>query len=885
MKKLFILDAIAYLFRSFYAIRGMTTPSGEPTNALYGFMRSVQKIIKEFSPDYIVAVFDGPNNKASRTAIYESYKSHREEMPEGLYSQLGRAHEYCEAAGIPMLSVPGVEADDTIGTITKWAESQNLETYICSSDKDLCQLVNDKTFLLNTGKGNLLIDRDKVKELYGIYPEQVVDYLSITGDASDGIPGIPSFGAKTAGALLEKYETLDYILAHPDEVTTPKKAETIRENKELALISRKLATLDLTVDIPRDETFYTIKDLPSETLHNFYKELNFTTLLKESGGAHAPTEKKGAYHLVDDEKSLDDLIRKLSSAKEVCVDTETTTLNTLDAQIVGLGFCIEKGDAYYVPTNGKLGQDFVFQKLKPLLESDTIAWIGHNIKYDMHALANHGIALKKIASDTMVASYILRPDRTRHSLDALTLELFDHRMTSIKTLIGTGKKQISMLDVPLPQVSDYCCEDVDYTLQLKHQFDNELEASGLKNVYRDLELPLIPILFHMERTGIHVNRAALTDLSKVLTREIDRTKLKIFEAASETFNLNSPKQLSHILYTKLGIPPQKNTKGKLTHLSTSADILTSLKNDYPICGDILTYRGLEKLRSTYVDTLPTQINEKTGRIHCSFNQAGTATGRLSCQDPNLQNIPVRSPEGKKIREAFTPEKPDSSFLAADYSQIELRLMAVFSNEEKLITAFKNGEDIHASTATNVFQVPLDEVTPDMRWRAKAVNFGIMYGQQAFGLAGQLGISVSDASAFIKKYFEHYPNVQKFIETCKENGRKNGYVETIFGRRRPLSDITSNNSIVRSAAERLAVNTPLQGSQADIIKKAMEQIDTRLSGLEAKMILQIHDELIFEVPDEEIPTLKTLVKEEMEGVTNLSVPLSVDIEIGKNWSQC
>ncbi|MDN3507435.1 MAG: 5'-3' exonuclease H3TH domain-containing protein, partial [Simkaniaceae bacterium] len=466
MKKLYILDAVAYLFRSFYAIRGMSTPSGEATNALYGFIRSVQKIITEFSPDAIVAVFDGPNNKASRTAIYEDYKSHREKMPEDLYSQLQRALEYCEIADIPHLSISGVEADDTIGTIAKWAETQGATSYICSSDKDLCQLINNNTSLLNTGKGNLLINREKVKELYGVFPEQVVDYLAIMGDASDGIPGIPGFGAKTAANLLEKYGTLDYILEHPDEVTSPKKAATIRENKDIALLSRKLATLQLDVEVPKDPEFYKVKEIPREKILAFYRELNFTTFLKENGEVPTPSAKKGAYHLVDDEKSLNDLIEKLQNAPEVCVDTETTSLNTLETQIVGIGFCIEKGDAYYVPTNGSLGLAHVITTLKPLLESEKIAWIGHNLKYDMHAFANHGITLRNIASDTMVASYILRPDRTRHSLDALTLELFDHRMTPIKTLIGTGKKQISMLDVPIAQVSDYCCEDVDYTLQL-----------------------------------------------------------------------------------------------------------------------------------------------------------------------------------------------------------------------------------------------------------------------------------------------------------------------------------------------------------------------------------------------------------------------------------
>ncbi|QVL57895.1 MAG: DNA polymerase I [Simkaniaceae bacterium] len=887
MKNLYILDAVSFLFRSYFAIGGMTNPRGQSTNALYGFIRSIQKIQKDFSPDTIVAVFDGPNNKKARTAIYEEYKSNREGMPEDLFPQLEWAHNFCEAAGIPYLSEEGVEADDLIGAITKWAENRGTEVFICSSDKDLCQLISDKVFMVNTHKNNLLIDRAKVEEMHGVKPEQIVDYLAIMGDKADNIPGIPGFGPKTAASLLKEYGSLERILCSLDEMQNQKRAEKIKAHVEDARISKKLATLILDVPYPEEETFYHVKPPNLEALNNLYREMNFNTLLKELGQEQiiVPDEKKGfketlSYKIIDSEDELKTLIEKLNKEPSICIDTETDQLSPMAARLVGVGFCVNSNEAWYIPTNGMLGLDKVIDAVKPLIESPHNAFYGHNIKYDIHILKNHGIHLHNIGFDTMVASHLLAPQNNRHGLDLITLEKFGKVKTPIKDLIGSGKKAISMLDVPIDEVGPYCCEDVDYTCRLKELFEKEIEKEGLSEVLYKIELPLIPVLVDMERYGMYLQKDKLETMSGVLREKLALLEKEIYALAGESFNIKSPKQLGEILFEKLQI----SIRGKKK--STRADILESLKDDYPIAGKILEYRALEKLRSTYTEALPLQVQEDTGRIHCTFMQTVTATGRLSCKDPNLQNIPIRSEEGKKIREAFVPELPGWVYLSADYSQIELRLLAHLSEDPKLINAFNKGEDIHASTAATVFDVPLEEVTKQMRAGAKAVNFGIIYGQQAYGLSQELGIDMKEASAFIKKYFERYPGVRDFIESSKEKVRKMGVATTMFNRKRPIPEINSTNGMIRSAAERLAVNTPLQGSQADIIKQAMIEVQKALKEERlAHMVLQIHDELIFELPEENIVRTQEIVQTIMENITSLSVPLIANIAIGKNWGEC
>src|SRR5579862_296340 len=884
MSNLYVVDALNFLFRAYYAIGPITNLKGESTNALYGFIRSLFKIIHDFSPDYFVVVFDGPDAKKSRTDIYSEYKSHRTGMPEDLFPQLEKALYFCEIAGLPFLSVSGVEADDTIGSIARWAEEKGLDVFLCSSDKDLCQLVSDKIFIINPHKDNLLIDRGKVKELFGVHPEQMIDYLAMVGDASDNIPGLEGFGPKTAASLLSEFGTLHTLLSHPDKISGKKK-ETLIQGKEIALLSQKLATIDTQIDFPKKLEFFLLKEPDLGKIRVFYHEEHFMSLLKEMAMPEAPVSKvevvETAYHLVDEEEALKNLIAHLKKQEQICIDMETTDVRPMRAELVGVGLGVHTGEAWYVPMNGRLGKDKALCMLKELLEDPRIGFIGHNIKYDMHVLCNYGIPLKRIAFDTMVASYLISPHTPKHGLDERSLEKFGKVKIPIEDLIGKGKKQMTMDSVNLDKICTYCCEDVDYTLRLKKVFEKELEKEGVLKLFEEIEIPLIPVLTRMERHGIYVDVEKLKKMSESLRREIAEIEQIIYTMAGETFNVNSPKQLGVILFEKMQIrAPKKTTTG----FSTAAEVLEEIKEEAPIVKKILEYRLLEKLRSTYVDALPEQIFSKTQRIHCTFNQSVAATGRLSCQDPNLQNIPVRSPAGKKIREAFKPQKPHCSFVSADYSQIELRLLAHLSEDPILTKAFKEGEDIHTFTASLVFDIPLKEVTPAMRYQAKTVNFGILYGQSPFGLSQELGIDYADAVSFIDKYFKRYKKVKEFLEFCKESVRKTGRAVTLIGRQRPIPEIYSKNPILRAQAERLAINTPLQGTQADLIKLAMIQIDALLLKHPelGMMILQIHDALLFEVSETQVERLAAHVKNKMESIMHLSVPLVVDISVGKNW---
>ena len=891
MEKIYIVDATNFLFRSYYAIGPMTNLKGESTNALYGFIRSIFKLMKDFSPDYFVVVFDGPENKKSRTEIYNEYKKHRIGMPADLVPQLEQALYFCEISGIPHLSISGIEADDTIGSIARWMEQKGIQVFLCSSDKDLCQLVSENIFIINPHKDNLLIDREKVKELFHVVPEQIVDLLAMMGDASDNIPGLEGFGPKTAAALLNEFRSLEEILAHPEKLSGKKK-ETIIKDKEIALMSKKLATIKIDIPFPHASDFFQIKMLDLEKVKAFYHAMHFMSLLRELGVEEEPSiegypEKEPIaqhYHLINEEKALVDLLARLENEKEICLDTETTDINPMNARLVGIGLGISPGEAWYIPLNGLIGRDRVLSLIRPLLENPKIHFIGHNIKYDLHVLHNENITIKNIASDTMVASYLINPQTQRHNLDGLSLEKLGETKIPIEDLIGKGKKQISMSEVPLDKIATYCCEDVDFTLRLKKIFDRDLDLLELTSLFKSMEIPLISILAQMERNGMYVDLQTLKKMSEELKKQITILEHQIFHLAGEHFNINSPKQLSSILFEKMGIKPPKKTA---TGYSTAFDVLDSLKEEVPIVKEIIEYRTLEKLRSTYVDALPQQVNPITQRIHCTFNQSVTATGRLSSQNPNLQNIPIRSEIGKKIREAFKPQHPHQCFLAADYSQIELRLLAHLSEDSVLLKAFCEGEDIHSYTAALVFGLPLKEVTPQMRYQAKAVNFGIIYGQQAFGLSHQLGISYSEAEEFIRTYFERYPKVKEFLNLCIEKTRKTGRAVTLTGRQRPIPEINNKNPAIRAGAERLAINTPLQGTAADLIKMAMIQIDTYLKdhSQTGKMILQIHDELLFETHDEEVQKLASNLKKIMEGVFTLKVPLVVDISIGKNWGEC
>jgi DNA polymerase I len=888
--KIYLVDVSNFIFRSYFALPPMSNAKGEATHALYGFIRSIQKLIADFGATHVAAVFDGPGGKETRATIYEEYKAHRKPTPDDLPHQIDWALDYCELAGIPVINVPGVEADDAIGTIAHKMAAKGFHVYLCSSDKDLAQLVNKDISMLQTHKENRVVGPKEVEEIFGVRPDQIIDLLAIMGDASDNIPGLPGFGPKTAAKLLQEFGSLENILANIDKVAGKKKQETLREEENLAILSQGLATLNLKVPVPGSPKAYELLEPDSEKLIAFFRDKNFTTLLRDvTKEAPKSVKKKGAetvsYTLVDDMEALKQLVTLLKRHKEIAFDTETTDTRPLEAELVGIGFSVKEGEAFYVPLNGKLGDQEVFDALGPLFEDKTHHFIAHNIKYDVHVLANYGTRVANIAFDTMIASYVLNSHSRRHSLDHLALHLFDKVKKPIKDLIGTGKKQISMADVPIQQVSDYCCEDVDYTLRLKNYFEPLLKTRRLGEVFSKIEMPIVPVLVKMERNGIYVDTKRLERLSVTFNRQLEKLEEEIYKLAGEEFKINSPKQLSEVLYKKLKIQPPR--RRQTTEYNTGAEVLELLSHEHKIVGKVLEFRGFDKLRSTYVDTLPKEVNPETGRIHCTFSQSVAATGRLACRDPNLQNIPVRTEEGRKIREAFKPEEEGWVYLSADYSQIELRLLAHLSEDPELVKAFKSGDDIHVYTAAKIFNIPQSKVSKDDRFAAKAVNFGIIYGQSAFGLAGQLGIPQREARAFIEAYFERFSRVAEYLEECKAVAKKSGRATTMTGRERDIPEINGRNAIQRTAAERLAVNTPLQGSSADITKLAMLAVDKHLSRekMKTRMLLQIHDELIFEVPPGEQSTAKSLVKSEMEGVMKLKVPLIVDVSVGKNWKEC
>ena len=880
MDSIYIIDAVNYLFRSYYGIGPMTNKNGISTSALYGFIRSVNKIKKEFSPKYIIAVFDGPKNTESRKALYSEYKMNRKKAPDDLYPQFELAYNYCRMAGISALCIEGVEADDTMASIATLFKDEK-KVFLCTSDKDLMQLVDDNTFVLNAHRENQIFDSKKVEEKFGVKPKQLLDYLSIVGDASDNIPGVMGFGPKTTTTLLKEFSTLDNIYENLEKIPSKKK-EILLQEKQNAYLSKQLATLNLEVEIPKENDFYELKQENEKELITFYKEMNFFTLLKDFEVEKIFDEEvETKYTCVNSDQDLENLFKELKKQKEIAVDTETSSLSPLLACLVGVGFSYNKAEAYYVPLNGNIEKEKVLSKLKDLLEDENISFFGHNIKYDAHIFLNYGINIKNISFDTLLASYILNPEKRRHNLDALVLERFGKTKIPTKDLIGTGKKQITMMEVPIEKVSEYCSEDVDYTFRLKSLLEKEIKEKKLDPVLLGMELPLLPVLVKMERDGIFVEKEKLFSMSKELTHDLEFLKGEIYSEAGKEFNINSPKQLAEILFVDLALHSPKKK------FSTAADVLLKLKGKSPIIDHVIKYRELQKLLSTYVDALPKQINPNTNRVHSTFSQSTTATGRLSSHDPNLQNIPIRKKEGKKIREGFKPQKEGWSYLSADYSQIELRLLAHFSEDPKLLDAFKSDEDIHTYTASLVYGVPIEDVTKAMRSSAKAVNFGILYGQSAYGLSEQINVPIKEAKAFITTYFERYKGVSTYLEKCVEYVKKNKKATTLTGRERPIPEIDNKNPFIRAAAERLAINTPLQGTAADLIKIAMIEINAEImkKNLKGFLILQIHDELIFEIPDMEIDDFKKIVKDKMENVFKLKVPLTVEIEIGKNLSEC
>lgn len=860
----------------------MTNSRGQSTNALFGFIRSILKLKNDFQCDHWVSVFDGPQNQKSREAIYADYKAHRASMPPDLNYQIEWGRVWCDLMGIPNLSVPGIEADDTIGSIALWAKEGGYDVFVCTSDKDLCQIVQENISILNTFKENQILDPAGVEAQFGVKPNQIIDYLSITGDSSDNVPGVSGFGPKTAADLLKQHGSLDALLENPSLISGKKRDIFIQE-KERAVLSRQLVTLHTDVDFPKDKTFFQHGSPKLEELKSFYLEMGFNSLLKELEPPK-PIDTAVHYHLVNSEEDFQKLLERLKKETVIAFDTETNSEDPIKATACGVSFAFQEKEAFYIPLNGALPRESILTQLKPIFEDRSKQFFGHNVKYDLHILQNEGIEVGTIGFDTMLASYILNAHERRHNLDLLSLTLFNHTKIPIDNLIGKGKNQISMFDVPLETISTYACEDADFTFRLKNLFDKELKERGLESLFYQTEVPLIRVLNRMERKGMWIDQPFLKGLGSQVEEELNHLTQSIYGMAGEEFNLNSPKQLSAILFEKMGIKPPRKTK---SGHSTDADVLEELKQEHPIAQKLIEYRALEKLRSTYIDKLPSQVFEKDGRIHSTFNQTVAATGRLSSQDPNLQNIPVRSEMGKKIREAFKPEKPGWSYFSADYSQIELRLLAHLSEDKTLIDAFLSNQDIHTATAAQIFGLDIASVTPEQRQRAKAVNFGIIYGQGDFGLSQELGISRFEAAEIIHLYFKKYERVHNYLQEQKELARKTGRARTLTGRERLLPEITSKNIQIRLAAERLAVNTPLQGTQADLIKMAMIEIDQKLrdKNLKGFMVLQIHDELLFEIPDEEIPIFKELVPFHMQNIFQLKVPLNVDIHIGKNWKEC
>lgn len=876
-KSLFLVDAANILFRAYYAIGPMTNSSGMSTGALFGFIRTIIKLIDTLKPDYLACVFDGPNNKKQRQALYEDYKSHRAKMPDDLFPQLEKAVEFCKLKGINVFMVEGVEADDTIGSIATWAEHENLDVYICSSDKDLCQLVTEHVKVVHLHKDNLIIDKKQVEEIYGVKPNQIVDLLALMGDTSDNIPGVEGVGPKTASGWIKDFGSIEGLFKNIDKIP-PKKQQSLKDSIEIIDLSKKLATIIKDVPFNQNIEDFKIDQEDSQHLKQMYQQMQFYSLLKT-----APAEKAASfsYTIISSINELEKVLEEQKHAKVHVIDLETTSKNPLLANIIGLSFCDEKNHLYYLPLNGNLNKQELFKVLK---KCEKLAWTGHNIKYDFRVLQKEGITIP-LSFDTMIASYLVYPNQQKHNLDILSLEHLGIQKISYESVAGSGKEQKTLDLIPIEEVAKYCCEDALMTLRLQELFEKKLKELDLEAVFHNIEIPLIPVLARMENYGIFIDQPYLKDLGETFLKKSHHLEKIIYQEAGQEFNINSPKQLGHILFDVLKLKPSKKTQ---TGYSTSADVLEALQEEAPFVTHILEYRSNEKLRTTYIEALLEQINPSTKRIHCTFNQSVAATGRLSSQDPNLQNIPVKTTEGKLIRQAFKPECKNSSFVSLDYSQIELRLLAHMSDDPLLVHAFNHQQDIHARTASEVFGVPLSEVTQQMRQKAKAVNFGILYGQQAFGLSQGLKLSFTEAKEFIDKYFKTYKKVKEFLESQKEFARKHGYSQTLTGRKRPIPDIDAKNPMIRAAAERLAINTPLQGTAADLIKLAMIEIDKKLYKNDdhfAKLLLQIHDELLFEAPDSHCDQLATMAKQEMEGVFKLKVPLIVDISIGKNWGEC
>ncbi|HPD45762.1 MAG TPA: DNA polymerase I [Anaerohalosphaeraceae bacterium] len=899
-KNLYIIDGHAHIYAAYYApMRPLNSPSGEPTKATYIFTTAVMGLIQRKRPDMLVVAMDGAG-PTFRSEISPDYKAHRPPMPDELPAQIARIEEIMEAMRIPVIRAEGFEADDVIGTLAAQASRAGIRTYICSKDKDMLQLISEHTVTYDM-QNDVVTDFAAMQENMRVTPRQFIDVLALQGDTADNVPGVKDVGPKTALQWIQKYGSLEELFAHADEITG-KRGDNLRASKEQTFLSRQLVTIRCDAPVELDQKAFALHEPDKERLAALFTELGFTRLLAQIGKAETAAPAAAAkeeiplatihtiekdYHLVDTAEAFEAFVAELGKQTQFAIDTETTGLEAMRADLVGISFAWKPFEAYYLPVKGPLGQkrldvSLVRQRLGPILADASIRKIGQNIKYDMIILAKAGMPLAGVTFDTMVASYVLDAARPSHSMEAMARDFLGYQPIPIAALIGKGKNQLSFDMVDTRAAADYSAEDADVTLRLYEYLAPRLAAQPLlKKLFDEVEMPLAAVLARMEMNGVSLDAGVLKGMSHAITAEIEQLRAQIHSLAGVEFNIDSTKQLADVLFDRLGL---KSTRMGKTIRSTDAAVLEQLVDEHEIVPLILQYRQLVKLKNTYVDKLGQLINPRTGRVHASFNQTVTATGRLSSSEPNLQNIPVRTELGRKIRSAFVPAEADGCIVSADYSQIELRLLAHFSGDAALRQAFAEDRDIHAFVASQVFGVPPEEVTREMRSRAKAVNFGIIYGQSAFGLARAVGISQNEAKRFIDGYFERYGSIREFMDRSIERAKKTGYAETILHRRRSITGLTSKNFNKRALAERLTINTIVQGSAADLIKVAMINIQRKIDteNLPVKMILQIHDELVFEMPAAEAERHAVWIAEAMTGAIALDVPLKVDVSIGPNW---
>ncbi len=887
---LYLVDGTAYAYRAFHAVRNLTNSKGEPTGAIYGFANMMNRIIHEQSPTYLAVIFDA-KGPTFRDDIYPQYKANRSPMPDDLRRQYSTIHELVAAMGIAHLSITGVEADDVIATLALEAQSQGLFTVIASGDKDLTQLVSDRVIVRDEMRQQEL-DPDGVHNKFGVRPEQIVDYLSLIGDTSDNIPGVDLVGGKTAAKWLDTYGSLDAIIENAD-VLRGKAGENLRNSFDKLAMARELITLKTDVDVDLDLDDFSISRPDIEALRTIYTRYEFRTWLRElSSDSDSNESPPIQYSTVLDEAVLDKVVESMRTAGQFAIDTETTGLDVLDCDLVGISLCCDPHQAFYIPLGhsypdapAQLDRSLVLDRIGPLLGNREIVKILHNLKYDAAVLQRYGIDIAEPVHDTMLQSYVLNSTAVQqHSMDNIALKYLDRTVSSYEDVAGKGKDQVNFDQVELDSATDYAAEDAEITLALHETLHRDLrQQSGLLNVYEEIELPLVPVLQRMEFAGVRLDTDALKRQSEDLASQMHVIQEQVYDSAGVQFNLSSPKQIQDVLFNRLGMPALKKTS--TGQPSTSEDALDELAQIYDVPRLILEYRGLFKLKSTYTDKLAGMIHPDTGRVHTSYNQAVAATGRLSSTSPNLQNIPIRTAEGRRVREAFTASE-HCSLLAIDYSQIELRLMAHLSQEPNLLAAFSRGDDVHRATAAEVFDVPIDQVTQDQRRNAKAINFGLIYGMSAYGLARQLRIEQNQAKEYIRQYFGRYPQVEAYMNNSREQAKSQNFVETLYRRRLHVPHINSRNYSVRQHAERTAINAPLQGTAADIIKLAMIEVDLWIASSQtgARMIMQMHDELVLEVPDSEMDSVRDTVCSIMESVASLSVTLKVEAGTGQNLAQ-